>query len=87
MTLVIPRGQAAQPGPRGGASRGPAAAQPGLCDSPAGAPRRPNTREARWQPRAIGLPSDKPLRAIDAAPERHRGGKSVTGSGGTSPSH
>lgn len=61
-------------------SRDPAAAQLGLRsdDGPAGAPRRPNTREARWQPRAIGLPSDKPLRAIDATPARHQGG-------GTSP--
>lgn len=80
MTLVIPRGQTAQPGP--------AAAQPGLCGSLAWAPRRagraprrPNTREARWQPRAIGLPSDKPLRAIDATPARHQGGRSVTGGG------
>lgn len=80
MTLVIPRGQTAQPGPAVGASRAPqrpsrdsAAAWPGLRGGPAGTPRRPNTREARWQPRAIGLPSDKPLRVIDATPERHRG--------------
>ena len=86
MTLVIPRGQTAQPEPRDGpvgaprqrAGRGPAAAQPGPRSGPAGAPRRPNTREARWQPRAIGLPSDKPLRVIDATPARHQGG-------GTSP--
>ena len=91
MTLVIPRGQTAQPEPRDGpvgaprqrAGRGSAAAQLGLRsdDGPARAPRRPNTREARWQPRAIGLPSDKPLRAIDTTPARHQGGRSVTGGG------
>ena len=54
MTLVIPRGQTAQPEPRGGPtgtpqragrgprrhSRDPAAAQPGLCGSLAWAPQR-----------------------------------------------
>lgn len=89
MTLVIPRGQTAQPEPRGGPSWDPAAAQLGLRsdDGPARAPRRPNTREARWQPRPSGFrvtsrfeQSIQP-QSVTGAAGRHQGDRSVTGGG------
>lgn len=92
MTLVIPRGQTAQPGPRGGQagtprrpSWGSAAAQLGLRGGPAGASRRPaGGRGGPIQEKPDGNRGPSGFR-VTSRFEQSMQPRSVTRAAGTSP--